>query len=378
MNIKALTTLLLIFANCFLFAQENFEKLAGIIKTKSVSPEEYVIQKFKTNDVVLLGERHIVKQNLLLVQRLIPLLYAQGVHTIGMEFGAYENQRLMDSLTTARNFNDKLAEKMMFDYNVTWAYREYVDVARAAWAFNQTLPKSAKPFRILNLSYIYDWEKFNGKRDAETMRAVFPKGTVDKFRADVIEREVLAKKGKILALVGTPHAYTKYGSPYFLFNSDNFCSFDHSWLGNRLYEKHPGRVFNILLHQSFMKKTGETYQPISPLDGLMEKLMQANQNKPAGFDLINSDIGKLEDASINSTCYKNFTIGQLFDGYIFLAPLSELDGCTIIEDFVNESNISHALKQFPDPDWHPRITTLTEMIDFIKANSRSIREERTR
>lgn len=375
---RALITVLLILGSYSSYAQANFEKLAGIIKAKSVSPEEYVIQKFKTNDVVLLGERHIVKQNLLFVQRLIPLLYREGIHTIGMEFGAYENQRLMDSLTTAPDFNEKLAEKMMFDYNVTWAYREYVDIARAAWTFNQTLPKSAKPFRILNLSYIYDWEKFTGKRDGETMRAVFSKGTVDKFRADVIEHEVLAKKGKILALVGTPHAYTKYGSPYFLFNGDDFCAFDRSWLGNRLYEKHPGKVFNILLHQSFIKKTGETYQSISPLDGLMEKLMQANRNKPAGFDLINSDIGKLEDTSINSTCYQNFTIGQLFDGYIFLNPLNELEGCTVIEGFVNENNITHALKQFPDPDWHSRITNLQEMIAFIHANARSIREEGNR
>ena len=210
------------------------------------------------------------------------------------------------------------------------------------------------------------------------MRAVFSKGTVDKFRAAVIEHEVLAKKGKILALVGTPHAYTKYGSPYFLFNGNDFCAFDRSWLGNRLYEKHPGKVFNILLHQTFIKKTGETYESISPLDGLMEKLMQANSNRPAGFDLINSDIGKLEDTSINSRCYQNFTIGQLFDGYIFLNPLNELEGCTVIEGFVNENNITHALKQFPDPDWHPRITNLQEMIAFIHGNARSIREEGNR
>ncbi len=375
---RILIIILFIPGSFCLYAQENFEKLAGIIKTKSVSPEEYVIQKFKNNDVVLLGERHIVKQNLVFVQHLIPLLYKAGVHTIGMEFGAYENQQRMDSLTTAAGFSDKLAEKMMFDYNVTWAYREYVAVARAAWAFNQTLPKSAKPFRILNLSYIFDWEKFTGRRDGETMRAVFSKGTVDQFRADVIEHEVLAKKGKILALVGTPHAYTRYGSPYFLFNGDNFCGFDRQWLGNRLYENHPGKVFNILLHQSFIKKTGETYQSISPLDGLIEKLMQANSNKPAGFDLINSDIGRLEDTSINATCYPNFTIGQLFDGYIFLKPLNELEGCTVIEGFVNESNITHALKQFPDPDWHPRITSLQEMIGFINENSQRVTEEGNR
>lgn len=373
MNAKIIT--LLVLATSSLYAQENFEKLVKVLPAQSLSPDQYIIQKFKTNDVVLLGERHIVKQNLLFVQSLIPILYKQGVRNIGMEFGAYENQRLMDSITTATQFDEKLACRMMFDYNVTWAYREYVDMARAAWTFNQTLPKSAKPFRIINLSYIYDWQKFTGKRDAETMKAVFPKGTVDKFRADVIENEVLRYKEKILALVGTPHAYTKYGSPYFLFNGDNFCGYDRNWLGNRLYEKYPGRVFNIILHQTFIKKTGENYQSISPLDGMIEKLMASNQNKPVGFDLVNSELGKLKDTSINSTCYQNFTIGQLFDGYIFLKPLKELEGCTVIKDFVNEQNIAHALKQFPDPDWHEKITTLAQMIEFIESNSRQVREQ---
>lgn len=191
----------------------------------------------------------------------------------------------------------------------------------------------------------------------------------------MIEKEVLRNKEKILALVGTPHAYTKYGSPYFLFNGDNFCGYDRNWLGNRLYEKHPGRVFNIILHQAFIKKTGENYQSVSPLDGTIEKLMASNQNKPVGFDLVNSELGKLKDTSINSTCYQNFTIGQLFDGYIFLKPLKELEGCTVINDFVNEDNIAHALKQFPDPDWHEKITTLAQMIEFIESNSRQVREQ---
>lgn len=356
-------------------AQQKPDPSKLLANTKLSGPDQYIVEKFKTHDVVLLGERHIIKQNLLFVQSLIPLLYNHGVRTIGMEFGAYENQRLMDSLTTARVFNEKLAGKMMFDYNVTWAYKEYIDMARAAWAFNQTLPKSERPFRILNLSYIYDWTKFTGKRDGETMRRVFPMGTVDKFRADVIQREVLDKNEKILALVGTPHAYTRYGSPYFLFNGDNFCAYDRSWLGNRLYEQHPGKIFNIMLHQAFVKKTGEAYQSVSPLDGLIEKLMQLNQNKPAGFDLMDSDVGKLEDTSINSTCYAHFTIGQLFDGYIFLKPLKELEGCTVIEGFVNETNISRALEQFPDPDWHQKVTNLKEMLEFIQWNSRHVKDE---
>lgn len=319
---------------------------------------------------MLLGEHHIVKQNLLFVQDLIPLLYNNGIYTLGMEFGAYEHQPLMDSLVKATEYNDALAASMMFDYNVTWAYQEYIDMAKVAWEFNRTLPKNARPFRILNLSYLYNWEKFKGVRDASSMREVFYKGTADQFRAEVIEKEVLRKNEKILVLVGTPHAYTKYGSPFYLYNADNFCAFDYNWLGNRLYAKYPGKVFNIILHQAFTKKEGDQYISISPLDGQIEALMLKNENKPVGFDLIHSPIGKLKDNSLHARGYEDFTIDKLFDGYIFLKPLKELEGCTVVPDFVNASNIAQALRQFPDPDWHQKVTKLTEMLHFIEANAK--------
>lgn len=367
------TSFLILFFSIFCFelkGQINSDELINYIKTNAYSPEDYIIEKFKIYDVILLGERHLVKQNLLFIQNLIPILYQNGIYTVGMEFGAFENQNKLDSLVVANKYDQKLAESMMFDYNVTWAYQEYIDVARAAWEFNSKLPKNAKPFRVLNLSYIYQWEKFNGKRNSSSMKKVFPKGSTDCFRYNVIENEIIKKHEKVLALVGTPHAYTKYGSPYYLFNTDNFCAYDHNWLGNRLYKKYPEKVFNIILHQPFTEKIDENYHLISPLDGQIEDLMLQNENKPIGFDLINSPLGKLRDNSINSLCYDNFTLDQFFDGYIFLRPINELESCTVIPDFVNEQNINKAIIQFPDPDWHQEVTNLQEMIDFIKSNSK--------
>lgn len=375
-NNKISTSCFLIFMGlifCDMKAQVNSGELNNYIKTNATTPAEYIIEKFKTNDIILLGEHHMVKQNLLFIQQLIPILYENGVYSIGMEFGAYENQHKMDSLLMAEKYDENLAEAMMFDYNVTWAYKEYIDVTKVAWEFNSTLPKNAKKFRIINLSYIYRWDQFNGTRDVSTMKAVFSKGPVDKFRAQIIENEIINKQEKLLALVGTPHAYTKYGSPYFLYNADNFCDYDYNWLGNRLYNKYPDKVFNIILHQAFTEKNGEQYTLISPVNGIIEKLMLQNENKPVGFDLYNSPIGELADKSINSLCYDNFTLGQYFDGYIFLQPLNELESCTVVPDFVNAQNIHQAIEQFPDPDWHQKISNLQEMLDFIVANSKQPR-----
>jgi hypothetical protein len=367
-----LVALLLGLSMTTLYAQHIDESMVNFIREKATRPADYIIEKFKKYDVVLLGEHHLIKQNLVFFQNLVPELYKNGIFNIGMEFGASEVQGKLDSLVNAETYNESLAREIMYAYNVAWGYQEYLDVYKAAWKLNRSLPNGSKKFRILNLSYLFNWNEFTGQRTIESMQAVFKKGTVDKYRAERIEEEVLRNGEKIVALVGTPHAYTRYGSPYFKYNGDDFCDYDHDWLGCRLYRKYPDRVFNILLHQAFTKMDSGNYLLISPAQGAMERLMKVNGNKPLGFDLAGTPIGNLPDSSIHSMCYRNFTLGQLFDGYIFLEPLSELEGCTVIEGFVNEGNIEHTLLFFPDPDWHKPVKSLEDVRQFIQDNAKQI------
>ena len=368
-----LFSLYIVLNGYMLTAQNVNDSLVTFIRNEALSPGDYVIEKFRTHDVVLLGEHHLIKQNLVFVQDLIPKLYMNCIRNLGMEFGASEIQGKLDSLVNAPEYDQELAQKIMFTYNCTWGYHEYIDIYKAAWKLNISLPHSAPKFRILNLSYIFRWDHFiPGPRNPENMTAVFTKGTVDKFRAEIIDKEVIQKGEKILALVGTTHAFTKYGSPYFKYNGDNFCDFDRDWLGGRLYRKYPGRVFNIILHQAFNKREGDNYKQISPLEGSLEKIMALNDNKPAGFDLMDSPMGRQRDNSIYSTGYKNFTLEQLFDGYIFLKPLNQLEGCTPVKGFVNEQNIEEAIRQFPDPDWHAPVTNMEDMVRFIEENPRAM------
>lgn len=364
--------LLILMFHLSLTAQDITPEMTAYIRESASSPEAYVIEKFRSHDVVFLGEHHLVKENLLFVQLLIPKLYENGIYTIGMEFGAFEVQDKLDELLASDTYNEQMAREIMFTYNVAWGYQEYLDVYKAAWQFNRSLPEKARKFRILSLSYIFHWEKFTGTRNPESMSLVFPLGTIDKFRAEIIEKEIVQKNEKILALVGTPHAYSGYGSAFYKYNGDNFVDFDFDWLGNRLYRKYPGKVFSIMLHQAFTMKQGDTYLLISPCEGALERLMAINDNKPLGFDLQHTPPGRLRDRSMHATGYTDFTLGQLFDGYIFLEPLNKLEGCTPIPDFVNESNIQQALEKFPDPDWHGKMNSLDDIRNFMRDNSERI------
>jgi hypothetical protein len=342
-----------------------YEKAASFLSENATSPETYLVEKFCIYDIILRAEDHAVQDNLSFINNLIPILYQSGVRNLGMEFGASEKQHTLDSLLVAPEFNEQLARDMMYFYNVGWAYKEYQELYRKAWEFNQSLPENAPKFRILNMSYQFDWSEFEGVRTPENMNKVFHKGTPDMYRAAVIENEIIANGEKILVLTGTYHAFTRYNMPVYSEYSDYFCDFNDLMLGNRLYKKYPEKVYTILLHQPFPAKPNRDSWLVSPANGAIEKIMQLLDNQPMGFDLLALP-GKLPDDSFYSTCYANFTLGQLADGYIFLKPFKDLKGCEIDSGFFKGRNWEQIRKQIPDPDWRGDIRSLEDFIKQIR------------
>jgi len=331
--------------------QKTFEKEVAYLKENGKDPVRYVIGKFSTYDIVMLGENHAIKENLDFVTGLIPSLYKAGVYNLGMEFGASEMQSRLDSLINAPQYDEQVARDMMYFYNVGWAYKEYPEIYRAVWRFNKSLPAGARKFRIVNLSYQYDWSSFDPQRTPENMAKVFHKGPVDKFRAEIVEKEIIDKKEKALLYVGSVHAFTKFKMGILKMNNVNFTDYDDGFLGNWLYKKYPEKVFNINLHCSLFGRPDKRVAEVSPANGALEQIMKEMKYEPVGFDMIHSPLALLSDNSTYSQGYKDFTIGQLFDGYIFLKPYDQLTGCTIDTLFFKNRSWEETKKQMPDPNW---------------------------
>ena len=323
-------------------------------KDTDMSPDDYLISKFNDADIVLLAEDHGVKENLDFVKKMIPKLYANGIYMLGMEFGAYEDQKQLDSLINAPRYNEKLARQLMFNYNTRWAIVEYMNLYKAAWEWNHSLPEQAKKFRVLNISYRYNWEKFEGARTPENMKQVFPLGNTEDFRWALLEREVLSVHEKILVLTGTIHAFTSYRFPYYDYTSPGFVRYENRFLGNLLYDKYGNKVVSVALHQPFFNYPNQQPTLISPAAGKLELIMEKSQNNPIGFDLKGSHIGELHDYSYYSMGHKDFILSDLFDGYIFLKPIRELSSCTVDYKFMDDTNWNEAVNNSPDPDWQPR------------------------
>lgn len=328
------------------------EKYVQYLKENFLTPEEYVISKFNKHDIILLGEDHAVKNNLLLAIDLIPLLYQAGIYNFGMEFGASENQADLDRLINSEEYDELEARRLLFNYNVKWAYKEYTDIYKAAWKLNNSLPKDAKKFKILNLSYKYNWEGFCGMRTPISLKKIFHKGNIEAFRANLIEKEILSKGEKLLILTGTAHAFTRFKNPITDCNADQFYTLQGGWLGNRLFEKYGSRIFNIILHQPQMN-INTMFPDITSGIKTIEVVMENLGNKSVGFDLVNTVMGDITDDSYYSIPYENFTMKEVSDGYIFTKQIKEQQGCTVDYEYLKGKNFEEVQNNWPDTDWTP-------------------------
>lgn len=82
------------------------------------SSQSAVLEHFRTNQVVLLGERHGIAQNLEFIAELVPHLWSAGVRRIALEFFAAENQANSDALVSSSTYDEVLAREILFEYNV--------------------------------------------------------------------------------------------------------------------------------------------------------------------------------------------------------------------------------------------------------------------
>jgi hypothetical protein len=301
---------------------------------------------FMNHDVVFLGENHGIAQNLAFVIDHIGDLAALGVTSVAMEFGASEYQDELDELTTASTYDERRVRELMFEYNVGWVLQEYQDVARAVWQHNRRRDLGQPPFRVLNLSYRYNWEGWSGERTPEAMTSVQYRGPIDVFRADVIEHQVIERGAQCVALMGHPHALRSDIWPY---QPDEVAGFDNpvrGWTAQVAADRFPTKVASVVLHGPVPHGEQMALPSGGVLDALALRVGEFGLLLQAG-----SAAGRL---SPGTDFLQDRTWSQIADGYIACAPVRDLRGCAIDPQFVTAANWGRALCEWPDIDWAPR------------------------
>lgn len=327
-------------------------------KNELKNAKDFVLDLFNLHDILLFGEYHANKTTLDFVCDLIPALYQNRVTNLVMEFGSYENQALLDHfIMEEKEYDEAFVRNQFYQYNVRWPYLEYQNIYKAAQAFNQTLKKEDKKFRIINMSYRYKWEKYQGVLSIDTAKEIFDLGCIDLFRSKIIEKEVLDKNEKAFILTGINHAFTKYHQIVFQYDSDNLEYVKKGELGQRLYQKYGSRITNAFVHRN-------NYDGASPADGLIEEKLQGRSY--LGFNLEKSPLGELTDHSSYSFGHPGFKLKDFFDNYIYLKKSDEQEMATIDTHFLDGIDFQEVIRNFPDPNQGKVPKTIEEYWDIVK------------
>jgi hypothetical protein len=267
-----------------------------------------------------------------LVVRLIPELQEKGICNLGIEFGDYDDQLLVDSLLALPHFDRKLARRIMFNSDPLWGYKEYIDIYQAAWEANHSKTSKGKcKFRVVNLGAHYDPCKKGG-----AWKNLDP----DVYMAQVIFQEFINKGQKALIYSGNHHAFTRYHQPLYSFKKDTLYGYTTTRMGNVVYDSLKDKTFNIYLHAAWISGEGWDEPGVLPVNGVIDSVMDVFANRPVGFDVVGTPFGKLtSDDSYYAIGYPDFTLDQYCDGYIYQGRFRDYQPITMEKDFITPDNI---------------------------------------
>ncbi len=335
--------------------QTQLFELKQYLVANQLPPVDYVISKFIDHDVVFLGEFHRIKDNPVLVQQLIPRLYENGIFVLATEFANEVDQALIDSLLSGSTYDENLVRHIQVKHYSLWPWQEYLDIYKAAWELNRSLPDTARPFRILGINCDLDWTPVKTKDDFQKpeIRQQVWKGCSEENWSEVI-LEQTRKGEKVFVYCGSHHAFTKYRQPVVSAEGE-FIRFCDIRVGNYVREEIGDRAMTIYMHGPwFGLKSQYGEADHRPIGGAIDQLMAhlGTEAGPAGFDVISTPFGKLgDDKAIYSAGYENFTLDDFCDGYIWFRPFAEVETVTFAEGFYGDHNIEEAQIRVSQPSY---------------------------
>ncbi len=275
-----------------------------------------------------------------------PLYHQANVKYFAMEVLKYKNQQLANKLVIGEKYDEELVLQLFRDTGFpVWGFQEYMDILKAIWQVNQTLPPGKEKIKVVCLANDLDGTVLESRRHLfwKLPGSFYRMVTNDKFMTKVLEWEVLRKGEKVLVQIGSSHTHTHYRQP--AVKSGKLVAEVPPRFGYILHGKYGNRIFQIVLHQ-----WGMSYDFVSgnvkiqqPLGGLLEEIFVENGNKPVGFDVISSPFASLRDSNQYLFAYQKYVVfSDVARGYVFLKPLKKLNKITWAKGFINESNFEKA------------------------------------
>lgn len=303
-------------SNCF---DDSIETYLQFLKQNEQSPEKYIASKFNHHDIVIVGEVHLKKDYCELISNVIE---STTINYFATEFLKSSNSERINKIVTAKKFDRNEAIDIFRDYTwPIWGFEEYLNIIQSVWKVNSKIRNSKNKIKIIGLDS--EWSQYDNmctsKKPTDTL---IKQNIAREENMTKVTKEKYTKGSKILVHIGFAHTLYNFKSRF----------------AAQLYSDYKEKVFQICLHQQFDGIASEM-----TLSKDIEKIMEANNNTPIGFDVENSPFAKINDPS----CFyfrvpEHKGLKDIAMGYVFIKPYSQLDIVTWIPNFINDSNFEKA------------------------------------
>ncbi|VGO17925.1 hypothetical protein PDESU_06527 [Pontiella desulfatans] len=321
----------------------DLEPYAAHLRESGKPPIQYVVEKFKHHDVVIVGESHEIREVCEFYADLMDPIYHQaGVRYFAMEVLKHKNTHLANQLVTGETYDEELVMNLFRDcVQPTWAFQEYMDILKAIWQVNRALPSGAEPFKVIGLDVDADISLYvRGQNPPELAANTEALENRDEFMADTLAREVIEKGGKALVQIGANHSFTHYRQPVI---RDGQVVREWARFGYILHESYGEKIFQVVLHMTQLNSAGTKSR--QTLGGLLNKVFAHNENRALGFDVYGSPFAHLRDRKSYYFAHQDTVVfSDMARGYVFLKPLRELHRMTWANGFVSEDNFERVMR----------------------------------
>jgi len=300
------------------------------VANTGLEPSAYVARCFERHDLVFLGEFGRSRQGGQFLQSLVPTLVDAGVWLLAVEWLLTDDQHLIDELITADEYDPVLAATLVFHWGIRHAavFTEYVEVLHAAWLANQRLDINAPPFRVVGLDYELDYEAVTDRADLSKPEAwphLRHRGPAGRAMAAVVQREVLATRGRALVVCSTSHALTHHrraAHPARDKVDTEIIDGRVLGMGNHVYGWRADRVTTVLMHQPLHGALGGGADLVFCADGVLDMVFAGPNGPkyPVGFDITGGPFAPLE----SRTAHDAPVLGGIANGYVFLDSIDDM------------------------------------------------------
>ena len=332
--------------------KETVATLSDFMNTSAKAPEEFLVDHLRDHRIVFVGEYGQIKQQIMLLHSAIPLLHKNGITHIGVDFALYEDQKEIDRILSAEEYDEEAVHAVLFNRMVIWGFQEYADVFRVAWELNRGLKPGETPFRIVGLNVHQNWQVVESERDVnkpEILAQVFEEGIPDAFMADVIQKEFIGRGKKALIYVGMQHAFTDFVAIQYRENAEKNELSETRRLGNIIYDSIGEDASTVMMHSPWPYKRAQLLA-VFPANGVFEKLFEElpPEAHQVGFPVDGTTIEEFA-AGRSDFAYKydGLKLSDMCDGYLLFGPIEGYEMVTPILNFINDGNIDRANTNFP-------------------------------